>query len=102
MSCLVNGEWRVSCGDDYLMRLALIYFMMSSPYRDVRKPPVGWSYRKLLELEDAELDQEIDDRPAFLVRKGNVSFFPKDNDVRIKISSYLFLTTTGTIFFGCT
>ena len=27
----------------------------------------------MLELEDAELDREIDDRPGYLVRKGNVS-----------------------------
>jgi hypothetical protein len=46
--------------------------------RDFRKPPVGWEKRKLLELEDAELDREIDDRPAFLVRKGNVSAFQQN------------------------
>ena len=40
---------------------------------DFRKPPAGWGYRKMLELEDAELDRDIDDRPAYLVRKGNVS-----------------------------
>ena len=41
--------------------------------RDFRKPPTGWGYRQMLELEDAELDRDIDDRPGFLVRKGDVS-----------------------------
>jgi hypothetical protein len=43
--------------------------------RDFRKPPVGWGFRKMQELEDADLDRDIDDRPGFLVRKGNVRYF---------------------------
>jgi hypothetical protein len=40
---------------------------------DFRKPPSGYDgYRKALELEEpCSLDRDIDDRPGFLVRKGN-------------------------------
>mmetsp|Transcript_17895 Transcript_17895/g.31335 ORF Transcript_17895/g.31335 Transcript_17895/m.31335 type:complete len:416 (+) Transcript_17895:2022-3269(+) len=41
---------------------------------DFRKPPSGFGYKQLdanSEMEDVGLDREIDDRPAFLIRKGN-------------------------------